>query len=408
MPLFRFRAYNNSGELAEGEINADSLHLAEQHLWTRGLTPFETRLTDKVSSTQKWWQREIFTRKKLRPVDLARFTREFAILRQSDVPVDKSLRIIGDQATDLLMKRVIAQLLDDVLNGSAVSDALKKHPANFSDEYQSVFRAGEAASRLGTVLSQLADMLERRIELAARVRAALTYPAILIVMALASTGVIVGFLVPNLVPIFAESHHPVPAGLRLVMQLADNWLLLLFGFATVLLSGWGCAKFMLARPKFRIVFDRWVLKLPLVGDLLTKLQVAKYTRTLGTLLNVGVPLMSALTSARSVLTNKWLCIGFDEANSAIRNGEGMAQAFADIAGLPALVAQMTRVGEEAHTVDTMLLRLGGLFEAQVTRQIEQFMSFLTPALTIVIAGIVGGLIFTTMNAILSINDLVMQ
>ena len=278
----------------------------------------------------------------------------------------------------------------------------------FPEEYISVVRAGETGAALGRVLSELADLMERRVELRAKMRSALTYPAVLIFMALVSTAIVVGFLVPSIAPIFADTGKPMPAGLRIIVALEENWPYLAAAAlaAAVLLTI--AARSMLARPEIRTRFDRMKLRLPIAGPLVAKMQMAKFARTLGALLRAGVPLLQALGSAHAVVANRAYSADLGKAIDAVRNGESLGRALAGVADMPAVMTQMVRVGEESRKIDQMLLRVAAMFETQSQRQIDRMMGLLTPVLTIAIAGVVGALILTVMSAILGINELAAQ
>src|SRR5712691_9042688 len=184
MPTFRYRAYGMRGELAQGMVEAASERAAGDALWTRGLTAFDLGPAD--GHTAKWWQRELFSTTGSGRVDLASFTREFATLSAAEIPLDDALRILSEQATSAATRTLAAGLLADVLNGAALSDAMQKRPEVFPADYLSVMRAGETGGAIAEVLGELADLLERRMEVRARVQSALVYPAILIALSMVS------------------------------------------------------------------------------------------------------------------------------------------------------------------------------------------------------------------------------
>ena len=407
MAQFRYRAYTSTGQLAEGELEARSASDAHENLWSRGLTPFETKKIG-AAGDGRWWQREIFTRRGAKLGELAAFTREFAMLEQAEVPIDDGLRILAQQSASAPIKRLADGLLADVLDGATLSEAMRRRTNVFPEEYISVVRAGETGAALGRVLSELADLMERRVELRAKMRSALTYPAVLIFMALVSTAIVVGFLVPSIAPIFADTGKPMPAGLRIIVALEENWPYLAAAAlaAAVLLTI--VARSMLARPEIRTRFDRMKLRLPVAGPLVAKMQMAKFARTLGALLRAGVPLLQALGSAHAVVANRAYSADLGKAIDAVRNGESLGRALAGVADMPAVMTQMVRVGEESRKIDQMLLRVAAMFETQSQRQIDRMMGLLTPVLTIAIAGVVGALILTVMSAILGINELAAQ
>jgi general secretion pathway protein F len=221
MPTFHYRAYGIRGDLAEGCIEAATHDAASEALWTQGLTPFEMRSEDRPD--KPWWQRDItFGQGSLR-ADLASFTREFATLNAAEIPLDDALRIAGEQAGSARMREIGGKLLAEVLNGATLSGAMEKHAEVFPSDYVSMVRAGEIGGMLNPVFEELAGLLERRMEIRARIQSALVYPAVLVVLALASLGIVVGSLVPSIAPIFAQSGKPMPAGMRLLVAVESSW-----------------------------------------------------------------------------------------------------------------------------------------------------------------------------------------
>lgn len=404
MPTFSYRAYGGRGEFVEGRIEAASPDAANQMLWTQGLTPFHMQAAD--AGTERWWQREVFGGGKSTPAQLASFTRDFATLNSAEIPLDDALRILNAQAPSRAMRTVVASLLADVLDGSHLSDAMHKHPQVFSTEYVSAVRSGEISGTLSQVLEEVAELLERRVEIRNRIRAALVYPAILVAFAIVTVGLIVTVLVPGIAPIFAEGGKQMPAVIGFVLAVqahATEIAAVLLVLATAATSALVIA---LRRPPTRIAIDRFKLRPPLLGTFILERETARFARSLGTLLRAGVPLLQASTSARAVIGNRHIGAGVDRALEAVREGSSLHRALERHVDLPAVALRMISVGEEAGKLDRMLLRMAVMFEQQTQRTVDRFMTILTPVLTLTIAFLVGGLILSVMNAILSINDLV--
>ena len=405
MPTFRYRAYGAQGDLAEGSIEASSPDTASEALWDQGLIPFQLHATR--GAEEPWWRRDLTGGRNPKGADLASFTREFSTLAAAEIPLDDALRIVSEQQAAPRMRAIVKGLLADVLNGSTLSDAMQKCPV-FPADYLSVVRAGEVGGTLGQVLEELADLLERRMEIRARIQSSLVYPAVLVGLSLVSLAAIIGGLLPSITPIFAENGKPVPAGIKMLVAVQARWVeisVLVFGLAFILATGAATA---LRRPPLRLAFDRFKLRLPMLGRLVLQQETARFGRTLGTLLKAGVPLIQAATSAQAVVANRHLAAGLERAIEAIREGAALHLALAREAMLPPLALRMISVGEEVGKLDQMLKRVAVTFEQQTDRSIERFMTMLTPALTVAIAGLVGGLIMTLVNAILSINELAFQ
>jgi general secretion pathway protein F len=404
MPTFSYRAYGGRGEFAEGRIDAASPDAANEMLWAQGLTPFQMRAAD--AGGERWWQREVFGSSKTSPAQLASFTRDFATLNSAEIPLDDALRILAAQAPSRGMRTVILSLLADVLDGSHLSDAMHKHPQVFTTEHVSAVRSGEVGGTLSQVLEEMAELLERRMEIRNRIRSALVYPAILVAFAIVTVGLIVAVLVPSIAPIFAEGGRQMPAVIGFVLAVQAHWT----GIAVVLLilatAATSALVIALRRPPARVAIDRFKLRPPLFGAFILQRETARFARSLGTLLRAGVPLLQASTSARAVIGNRHIGAGVDRALDAVREGSSLHRALERHVDLPAVALSMISVGEEAGKLDRMLLRMAAMFEQQTQRTVDRFMTILTPALTLTIAFLVGGLILSVMNAILSINELV--
>jgi general secretion pathway protein F len=403
VPNFHYRAYSNLGDLEEGDLEALSHEAAEDKLWSRGLTPFET---SEVRASSNAWTLKFSGGLSLS--DIASFSREFATLEEADVPLDQSLRILSVQSSKVALRDLANGLLAEILDGSSLSEAIARRPSVFSQDFVNILRAGETTGDLATAMVNMADMLERRLELRSRVFSALVYPSLLIALAIVAVGIVLGVLVPSIAPIFEESGKPVPGGLQFVMALEHNWPIFLGALIAIALLCLGLRRWASRNVDVRLYLDRLIIKIPVVGPLKAQMDASRFARTLGTMLKAGVPLLQSLASARAIVTNDHLGTQIETATDAVRNGESLSRALAKVEGLPALVAQIVAVGEEASKLDAMLLRTAVMFERQTYRSIERAMSLLTPMLTIGIATLVGGLIFSVMNAVLEINDLAMK
>ncbi len=403
MATYRYRAYSAEGDLVEGELEAGGKDDAEDALWRRGLTPFETREVGAKATGAKFSLQ--LSRRGLNGAELASFTREFATLEDADVPLDSGLRILATQAASPMLRALAEEILKRVVDGMSLSDALAKRPDTFSTEYVNVVRAGETIGDVGQALNDLADMLERRTELRSRITSALVYPAMLITLALISTGIVLATLVPNIAPIFTDNNQPMPAGLQFILDAEANWPNILGAIALVGLSLFILSRMAAQRPPWLEARDRSILRLPFIGPLIAEYETARFSRTLGSMVKAGVPLLPALESARSALSNRYLGIRIDQVIEQVRGGAHLSGALGGVDAVPRIAPQMVSIGEETGKLDAMLLRVASIFERKTQRTIERVMGLVTPALTVLIAIVVGGLIMTVMDAVLGINEL---
>lgn len=401
MPKFKFRAFSASGDLTEGEIEARTVAEAEDAIFMRGLTPFETSEAKSASSITQI----SFGDKKPKAAQIAAFTREFATLEQADVPLDQSLRILAAQSPSEPLRALAQELLTRIVDGASLSDALSRRPDVFSSEYINIVREGETVGRVGASLMDLAEMLERRLELRARIQSALIYPSLLITLAIISTGVVLGTLVPSIAPIFADNGKAMPSGLQFILDAQANAGVI--GLVLLLVAAGVATFYKMAqtRPAWQVALGRFYLRLPVAGPLLSQFATARFSRTLGSMLKAGVPLLQGLESARTAVSNAFLNEELAGVVEAVRGGANLSGALARVPYLPQVATQMITIGEETAQLGDMLLRVAAMFERETQRSIERAMGLMTPVLTIVIAAVVGGLIMTVMDAVLSINDL---
>jgi general secretion pathway protein F len=401
MPTFAYLAYGAQGRFAEGTVEAVSADAASEALWGQGLTAFQ--LTRADAAGKPWWRRDLFAGPPS-ATELASFTRDFATLSSAGIALDDALRIAAEQARSGKLKVLAQNLLAGVLGGATLSDTMGRQAA-FPLDYVSAVRAGEIGGTLGEVLEELADLLERRVEVRARVKSALTYPALLIVLAVVSLAIVVGVLVPSIAPIFAEGGVAMPASLALVMWLEAHGTHMILAGGVTAVAAAGAAAVLLRRPDLRLSFDRRLVRLPGLGSFLLQQETARFARTLGTLTRAGVPLLQGAVSARAVVANRHVGAGLDRAIEEVREGASLHGALEAARVLPPIALRMISVGEEAGSLAKMLLRVAAMYETQTRRSVDRFMSILTPLITVLIAVVVGSLIMAVMNAILSINGM---
>lgn len=404
MPFYTYRAYGPKGELAEGQIEAASEEAVGDLLWSQRLVPFEVKSSDQ--SVTPWWKRDIsFSSASISKAQLARLTRELATLTAAGISLVDALRMLLDQAASTPMHSTLQLIVNDVLAGLALSEALAKHPKSFSAEYISVIRAAEVSGTHRDALDELAKLLERRVELASRVNSALIYPLILVFLSFVSLILITGVLIPNIAPIFKGSGQETPGTIAFLMFLHDHWFEIFLVATGLTVSTLSALIYGLKNPATRKAFDRWLSTLPVYGPFLRKQETARFARTFGTLMSAGVPLLQAGTSASGTVKNKALASSIREALNQVREGESLHDALKSATSLPSLAIRMIAIGEQSARLGDMLLRTAHIFEQQTQRSLERFMTLLTPTITLFVAALVGLLIITIMNAVLSLNDI---
>ena len=403
MPLFKYKAINNVGETEEAIRDANDEASLISSLQSEGYIPISVNL----ASTKSFLGLGLSGKQnKLSQKDIGMFTSELATLLESGLPLDKSLSVLIDLTDDNeRLSKMIGKVLEKVKGGSSLADALEKQTGVFTKFYLNMLRAGEAGGNLGEVLARLADYLERSRELKETVSTALIYPAILLVMSLASLFVMLIFVVPQFTEMFESAGKELPVSTQIVVGLAE-WLQkywwLLIG-AVMLASSY--MKFQMADPVRKKVWDRLFLKLPLFGNIVLNKETANITRTLGTLLGNGVSIIAAMVIVRETVDNLVLADAIQDTEEQVKQGKHIYDALHDKNILPKMALQMIKMGEETGRLEEMLLRVATMYDKQLRTSIARLLALLEPALIITLGLMIAGIIVSILLAILSVNDL---
>jgi type II secretion system protein F len=408
MAQFQYRAADSDGKILEGTLEALEVGIAVARLQDRGLIPLrvaeagpERTGLASISLPNFNWKRGV------RAHDLLIFTHEMSTLLAAGLPLDRSLSILCELSERPEMKRVVGDVLQSVQRGKSLAEALAAHPRVFAPLYVNMVKAGEIGGVLDHVLQRLTDYLERADELRSEVRSALIYPVILSIVALGSVTILLTYVLPKFATIFAQAGQALPLSTRILLGLSDAmrsywWAGILAG----VLLGFGFAHYA-RTPAGRLQIDGIKLRVILLGDLFRKLAVARFARTLGTLLRSGVPMLQALDIVRDVTGNVVLAGAIDEVKVGVRGGSGVAAPLGRTAVFPPLALQMISVGEETGKLDEMLVQVAEYFDKEVRAQVKRLTSLLEPALLLVGGLVVGFVVLSMFSAIFSINNLPM-
>jgi len=337
--------------------------------------------------------------------EVANMTRELATMLGAGEDVDRALRFLVETAPNRRVAKQMVELRDEVRDGSALAAALARRPRSFSQLYVGLVRAGEAGGTLAETLEHLAELLERERSLAATVRSALIYPALLIVAAVGAVVLLLTQVLPQFVPLFEQNGAALPASTQFLIAAGDlvtnDGVLALAIFLILLLV----ARALLRQPGARLAFDRARLKLPVIGSLQREIMAARLARTLGTLLRNRVSLIPALAIVRDVLGNQAGMRALDEATASARGGAGLSGTLGGSGLFPPRLVHLLRLGEETAQLGPMALRAAAIHEEQVRLATQRLVSLLTPTITIVMGAIVAGIVSSLLLAMLSLNDL---
>lgn len=382
MPQFHYKALSPAGEALEGVMEAASSDEVIAKLQDAGNIPLKARPADEVQGSGF---AALFKRAPMGNAQVLQFTQQLATLLGAGQPLDRALQILIDLPESQQARRIIERIREAVRGGAPLSQALEQQHGVFSRLYVNMVRAGEVGGSLDETLKRLADYLERSKELRESVINALIYPAILIVLVLGTLALLVGYVVPQFLPLFEDMGAEVPLLTRAIMGLGlfvQQWWFL------ILAAACGIALLVskaLGDPARRLAFDAWALQRGLVGQLLAKLDTARLARTLATLARNGVPLLTSLGIARNVLSNTALAESVAAATEEVKTGGGLAAALGRSKRFPRLALQMISVGEESGELDTMLAKVADTFDAEVRNTVNRLLSALVPAVTIFMA-----------------------
>lgn len=341
----------------------------------------------------------------LSTASLAHITRELSVMLSAGQDIDHALQFLVEISEDRRSRRILDRLRTQVRGGKSLAAALTDQSTVFPRLYVSIVRAGEAGGNLAESLAQLADLLERESRLKAELQSALTYPALLVVGAIATITFLLTYVLPQFTPIFAQAGAQLPGPTRFLIATgaifqADGLLILL---ATL---GVGLAAYrLLCMPGPRLVFDRLILHLPVVGTLIRRAQAGRLTRTLGTLLSNGVGLIAALAIARDVLGNLLATKVVDGAAQQVKSGARLAPALKVGRFFPLQTVHLLQLGEETGRLGEMALRAAAIHDQQVSQSVQRLIALLVPVITIVMGAIVAGIVSSLLLAMLSLNDL---
>ena len=403
MPLFEYKAVEPSGETVQGTMEAASLDMVILKLQEAGNIPLQARESGTGGFSLGGFR---LGRRGMNTREVGEFTQQLSTLLGAGLPLDRSLQVLLDLAESERVKRTVAEIRDKVRGGGSLSDALEEQHGAFNRLFINMVRAGEIGGTLDVTLARLSDYLERSKELKDSVVSALIYPILLLVLAAGSLMLLLVYVIPQFTPIFEELGGDLPLITRMVLAVGS--VLQNFWWLIILLTALLVWRFrvILADTEKRFAWDMRVLATKWLGDLVGKMETARLTRTLGTLLTNGVPLLSALSIARNVVSNTVLRKDVGVAARQVKTGGGLARALTKAERFPRLALQMISVGEETGQLDTMLMKVADTYDTEVRNTIDRLLAVFTPVVTLLLAVLIGTIVLSVLLAILSVNDLV--
>jgi type IV pilus assembly protein PilC len=395
MNIFRYTAVDSTGREVGGELSAESVADAAERVRRTGLFPvgMAERAAPVAAGHSSGRQRPTtgFFAARLRPRRLAVFTRQLSTLLHAGMPLVRAVRLLGQQAQDAGEQRLLNDVVVAIEGGAGFSEALARHPRTFSRLYLSMVRAGEASGQMDDVLKRQAELMEKQRRIVRKVRGAMTYPAVVCLVAGLITAGLMAFVVPKFAAMFREmlGDCPLPTLTRAVIGASDILLhrvhLLLAGLVLLGLA-W---KLVRLSPTGVYATDRAALGMPGFGAMLRLSACAHFCTTLGTLTRSGVPILAALQIARDGSRNRVLGLALESVRDAVKDGDPISGTMKRTGVFPAMLVGMVQVGEETGTLPEMLERVAQAYEEEVDAAVESLTSMIEPVLIVVLAGLVG-------------------
>jgi general secretion pathway protein F len=406
MPVFEYKALDQRGKAIEGLKEADSPKTLRSALRRDGLFLTEVLGQKAAEAAQK---RDVSVKRfvvgRISSDDVAITTRQLAVLIGAGIPLVEALNALVDQVDHERMKRVISDVKQRVNEGSSLADAMGAHPKAFGTLYVNMIRAGESSGALDVVLVRLADFTESQARLRSRVMGALTYPAVMVVFGSAVLGVLFTVVIPKIIRIFEETKVTLPWTTKALIGFTtfvhDFWWAVLVAFA---LGVWGFLRWR-ATPAGRAVYDQKILNVPIFGTLIRQIALARFSRTLATLLKSGVPLLTSMDIVKNIVGNVRLASVIDEARTSIQEGESISAPLKRSGEFPPLVYHMVAIGERSGELEEMLNNVANAYEAQVETRVGALTSLLEPVMIVGMGLVIAFMVFSILMPILQINTL---
>ena len=408
MALYAFDAVRQSGDPVSAQVEAATEADAVERVREQGLILLRIQ-TASAAAFSSHTQNKSFLARLLAPRKVTReqtiaFTRDLANLISAGLPLDRAFELLVGLADTGPLAALLQDLRDRVRGGKSLSQALTEHPKQFDRLFVNMVRAGEASGTLGPVLERISEFQERSAELRSSVQSALMYPMVLIGVAVVAVLTMIFFVVPKFESTFRQFGKALPPATENLLALShwmktDGWMLLVGAAALyILIRG------RLRTPQGLLAWHRRKLKLPVLGDLFSKIEVARLARTLGTLLGNGVSLLPALTIVKDTVDNRALANSLEGVLVRLKAGQGFARPLMESGLYPKLAVHMVAVGEETGRLDAMLLKVAQVYDVEVNTALKRALGLMEPILILTLAVVVGGIIFALMSALLGLTE----
>lgn len=403
MPRFVYEAKSGPKDIVKGTLLAENKATAVHKVSQMGY--YILSLEEEGQSLNEPAHKSIFS-ERISTSDIATFTRQLSDLLEAGITISKALDILQSQAENKKLKRVILDIRDFCISGNPLSSALLRHPKVFSNLYVNMVRSGETGGMLEGILKRLSDFNEKQLDIQTKVRTALAYPVLMVVVGITTITVLITFVIPKMMGLFADFGQALPLPTQILLGISfaiqRYWFLFIIFFVALVLA----IKNIYKTSEGRAAIDSLKLKLPVMGNLIKKLEIARFSRTLATLLENGVPILSSLNIVLDTMGNAIIKADVEKAQTAVKEGASLAQGLSSSKVIPLAVINMIATGEEGGHLEKSLLKVAEGYDRESDEAIKIMMSLLEPVLILTLGMIVGFIVISMLLPIFEINFIV--
>jgi len=393
MPVYRWQGVSPRGETLNGEMEATSREAVIIRLRTQRIQPNASRIREKGKGLD--YQISLPTvGSPVKSRDIVVFTRQFATMIDAGLPIVQCLQILGAQSDSKPFRKVIGGIKDDVESGTTLAEAIRKHTRVFSELYTSMVQAGEIGGILDTILVRLAAYLEKASKLKSKIKGAMIYPSCIVAAAVLVTATLLIWVIPVFADVFSSFGHRLPAPTQFVINLSNFTIEHVWYLMAVPVIAAVAIRYAYRTEEGHFWIDRFLLRVPVFGALIRKSAVARFSRTLGTLVSSGVPILDALVITARTAGNKVVERAIMMARTSISSGRTIAEPLTESKVFPPMVCQMISVGETTGALDSMLQKIADFYEDEVDNTVANLMSLLEPAVILFLGVVIGGLVIS--------------
>ncbi|MCH6544376.1 MAG: type II secretion system F family protein [Deltaproteobacteria bacterium] len=405
MPLYQWEGRTAQGKVLKGEMEAGSLEAVFARLRSQRIQPNPAHVKEKGKGLSKEINIPGFG-PTVKAYDVMIFTRQFSTMIDAGLPIVQSLDVLTEQTSNKALKDIIRAVRRDVSGGSTLADALHKHPKAYDELYVNMVRAGEAGGVLNTILNRIALFIEKANKLKKKVKGAMIYPSTIVIVAVGVVTILLLYVIPVFAELYGGMGKALPAPTQITINVSNffraNFLYLAAG---VILTGVGLQMYY-KTAQGRIIIDGILLKLPVFGDLLRKVAVARFSQNMSILLASGVPILEGLSITARTAGNKVIERAIMEARVSISEGKTVAEPLEKSGVFPPMVCQMVAIGENTGALDSMLKRVGDFYEDEVDNSVANLTALMEPVIMIVLGIVLGGLVISMYLPIFQLGSLV--